>query len=394
MFKKFQYNITAIIMGILAIFFICILVAIYAISYQNNINHADYALWKLCKSEGFDMLKYSNGSKYNPSIYYLVLLGTDQSVVKIANDNNSGYTNKELGNLAISLSQKEERRGKVGDLSYIRVVRRQGTYFAFVNYSLLNDYYKTLLYTIIVVGCVGLIILLVFSIWLSRWLVSPVETAFKKQKQFISNASHELKTPITIISSNADALEREIGKSKWIDYIRNETTRLSSLVNDLLQLAAIDTFENRNTYTKLNLSELVMSITLPFESVAYEKQINLEEEIEGNVFTIGDNTKLGQLIAILIDNAFNYTEMGGNVTVKLCKHMDKKIITVTNTGKEIPASERELIFERFYRIDEARTRDQGNYGLGLAIAKSITLSHDGKISVSCKNNVTKFKVVL
>ena len=396
MFKRFRIKIIAIIMSVLAILFVSILLSIYFVSYQKSIDHTQHVLKKLCRKTGFEMLDdpQKGGEYFDAARYYLVLVGNDQTIRQISNNGKSGYSDKELGNLALAFSQKDADSGSVGDLSYVKVMRQKGIYVAFVNNSIQSSYYGTLLYTISIFGCIGLILLLIVSIWLSRWLINPVETVFEKQKQFISNASHELKTPIAIISSNADVLEREIGESKWVNYIKTETTRLNGLVSDLLQLATIDSKVDKNLFTKLNFSELVMSIVLPFESVAFEKQVNLNEQIEDNIYIVGDGIKLGQLLVILIDNALKYSENGGNILIKLIQHRDKRILTVSNTGEEIPISEQELIFERFYRVDAAHTREDGNYGLGLSIAKAITLSHNGKITVVSKNNVTTFKVVL
>lgn len=383
-------------MSVLAILYIVILISIYLTSYQNSIDQTDNNLRLLCRRNGFKILNQQTSKRdtINADNYYLVYLSYDGKVLKIKNDDNSGFSNQKLGNLALKLSKKVKGKGNIDDLSYLKRERRNGIYVAFANNSLQISYYKNLLYTIIIIGCIGLALLFLTSIWLSHWLIKPVETAFHKQKQFISNASHELKTPIAVISSNTDALQREMGESKWLDYIRVETNSLNKLVTGLLQLATIDSIEERASFTKLNLSELVMSITLPFESIAYEKQIHLDERIDDNIFFTGDSTKLGQLTAILIDNALNYTEKGGNITVKLSRHHDRRVLTVSNTGIGIPPSEQAHIFERFYRIDEARNREQGNYGLGLAIAKSITQLHHGKISVISKNHLTTFKVVL
>jgi signal transduction histidine kinase len=232
------------------------------------------------------------------------------------------------------------------------------------------------------------------SVRLSKWLITPLEVAFNKQKQFISDASHEIKTPLAIISSNADALEREVGNNKWLEYIQNETLWMNKLINNLLQLTTIDSYVDYKSQKKINFSEITKSIVLPFESITFEKQITLVDRIDDNIYVAGDSIQLGQLMSILLDNAINHTEAGGTITVRLKKQYDKKILSVANTGKEIPPSEQKLIFERFYRADKARTRGNGNYGLGLAIANAIIHRHNGKITVTCKNQITTFTVVL
>lgn len=393
MFRKFRIKIIIVFISILAVVFAGILIAIYATSYQRSVEHTYIMLKQLGSISGFKKLSSSDNGIYDASKFYLVRI-MDNQVKKIANDKDSGYSDEALGKLATDIIQKKKHRGTVGSLSYAVNYKVKASYVAFYNNGYQTIYFDTLFYDILIFGGLGLLLLFLISVLLSYWLVKPVESAFMKQKQFISDASHELKTPVAIISSNAEALQREIGENKWLNYIHNETFRLNGLVNDLLQLATIETYEERKTYTKINLSETVMSIVLSFESIAYENQVNLKENIEENIYAAGDKIKLGQLTSILLDNALNHTEKGGDITVGLMQQRDKKILTVSNTGKEIPLAERELIFERFYRSDEARTRENGRYGLGLAIAKAITRAHNGRITVICKDNCTIFKVVI
>jgi signal transduction histidine kinase len=396
MFKEFRIKIVVVIISILTVLFAGILIAIYIASYQKSIEYTNYMLKRLCNKDGFNILikpKREN-DYYNSSKYYLVLLGSDQTVLRLYNDNSSGYSNQELSKLAMTLLQKGNKKGTYHSFTYFIKAKKNGTYIAFSNGVFQNTYLDTLFSNILIFGFIGLILLLLVSIWLSRWLITPLESAFNKQKQFISDASHEIKTPIAVISSNADALEREIGKNKWLEYIQNETLWMNKLINTLLQLATIDSYEDGKLQNKFNFSEVVMSIVLPFESIIYDKQIKLIDQIDDNIYVAGDSIQLGQLISILLDNAINHTEPGGIITVKLKQQRDKKILTVANTGNEIPLSEQKLIFERFYRADKARTRGNGNYGLGLAIANAITHSHNGKITVACKNQTTTFTVVL
>jgi signal transduction histidine kinase len=395
MFKEFRIKIVAVIISILTILFACILIAIYVASYHKSIEYTNYMLRRLCNKDGFNILikPSRQNDYYNSSKYYLVLLGSDQSVLRLYNDNSSGYSDQELSELAIALMEKEDKKGTYHDFTYFVRTKNNGIYVAFSNDVFQNTYLDTLFNNILIIGSIGLVLLLLVSIWLSKWLIIPLEAAFEKQKQFISDASHEIKTPLAIISSNADALEREVGKNKWLDYIQNETQWMNKLINNLLQLSTIDSYVDYSQQ-KFNYSDIVKSIVLPFESITFEKNIKLEDLIDESIYIAGDSIQLGQLISILLDNAINYTESGGTITVKLKKQYDKRILSVANTGKEIPSYEQKLIFERFYRADKARTRGNGNYGLGLAIANAIVHRHNGKISVTCKNQITTFTVVL
>ncbi len=396
MFKKFRTKIIIVIMSILTVLLTGILASIYLASSWKSMEHTEYMLLRLCRKNGFNLL--ANPQEYdtdfNPYQYSLVLINRDGSVQRIHNNYSSGLTDEQLGTLATSLAKEKKHRGTFEYFTYYIDKRIAGTFVAFSNDQIQNSYLDTLFSEILIFGILGLGLFFVASIWLSRWLVFPLQTAFSKQKQFISDASHEMKTPVAVISANADALQKEIGDNKWLGYIKNETQMMNKLINDLLQLAAIDSREDINLHKKVNFSEIVLGSVLPFESIAYEKQIQLSEQIQEELYVIGDDTKLSQLTAILIDNAINNTEPNGTITVTLKLYHDKKILIVANTGKEIPIQEQELIFERFYRSDHARNREKGNYGLGLAIAKSIVESHDGRISVSCKNHWTVFKVVL
>lgn len=400
MFKKLRIKIIIVIISVFTILLTSILISIYVSSYRKSISNTDFVLRDISRRDGFRRLDDDSNKPHkepkfiDPSKLYLVLLINDQAVVRIANDSsNSGLSNKKLGDLALKLSRNHAISGTYQNLSYLVTKRRNRTFVAFSNNSIQTSYLDTFFYNILIFGCIGLVLLLIISIWLSKWLVMPVEAAFRKQEQFISDASHELKTPVAIISANADVLQREIGESKWLDYINTETVRMNKLITNLLDLAAVESNDDKNLHKRFNLSETVMSIVLPFESMAFEQQINLSEQIDDNIYIMGDGTKIGQLTSILIDNAFNHTEKGGSIKVQLNLQHHKKILTVSNTGSAIPPEKQKLIFERFYRADEARTRERGNYGLGLSIAKSIVKSHNGKISVSCKNNWTTFKVL-
>ncbi len=396
MFRKFRIKIIIVIMCVLSVLLTCILTSIYITSSWKSRENTNYMLLKLSSKDGFEVLTRprQGNDNYRLSQYYLVYINNEGTILKVYNNYSSGYTDEQLGSLAKTLSQEEKHKGKYQNFSYYYSRRASGTYVAFSNDEVQNSYLKSLLNEILIFGILGLMLFLVASIWMSRWLVSPLQTAFAKQKRFISDASHEMKTPVAVISANADALQREIGDNKWLGYIQDETQMMNKLINDLLQLAAIESGEGIDLHTRINFSEVVLGSVLPFESITYEKQIQLSMQIENGIYVTGDGTKLGQLTAILIDNAINHTEANGTILVTLKQVLDKSVLTISNTGKEIPIQERKLIFERFYRSNKARNRGNGNYGLGLAIAKSIVEGHGGRISVSCKNNWIVFKVVI
>ena len=211
-------------------------------------------------------------------------------------------------------------------------------------------------------------------------------------RQFVADASHELKTPLAVIMASADALESSPTDTKWLNNIKSESDRMNKLIADLLELAKSEEVNDQTEFTVGNLSKTVEMSVLTFEGVLFEKGVLLEDSIEENIELNMNSYKIQQLMSILLDNAVKHSNSGGVVSVSLKK--DKDItLTVTNQGEGIPQGEEEKIFERFYRADESRNRNENRYGLGLAIAKNICLSHSAEISAKSENGSTTFKVV-
>jgi signal transduction histidine kinase len=211
--------------------------------------------------------------------------------------------------------------------------------------------------------------------------MKPIKTAFDKQKQFVSDASHELKTPLTVISTNADVLAGEIGENRWLNYIKSQTDRMNVLVNDLLNLTRLENNNADFIRTDFDLSKAIINTALPFECQAFESNKQFDVDVDKDLIINGSERHIKQMAAIFIDNALKYSGEGGKVRITLRKQGDKKVLTVYNTGKGIKTGEEEKIFERFYRSDQSRNRSTGGYGLGLAIAKSIIDKHKFKVHV-------------
>lgn len=227
----------------------------------------------------------------------------------------------------------------------------------------------------------SLIFVFIFTYFLSKWAIKPVATAFENQQRFISDASHELKTPLTVISANADVLETEIGENKWLDNIKSQSEVMSGLVLDLLDLAKLDETKEEMLKAQFDLSSVVLSKSLEFECTAFEAGKVFEQDIQSDIIYYGNEDAVKHLITILIDNAIKHSNENGLIRVTLTEEGGKKTFQVYNTGNSIKNSEKDKIFNRFYRSDESRNRATGGYGLGLSIAKSIVDSHDGTITV-------------
>lgn len=220
-------------------------------------------------------------------------------------------------------------------------------------------------------------------------MIAPIQQTFEKQKQFVADASHELKTPVAVILANAEAMEQDHDEH-WLKNIEEEATRMNVLITNLLDLTRSE--QTDPVLEQINLSRLLEKQSLIMEASMFEKNLVLEEDIEPNLICMANSAAMQQVIAILLDNAMEHSD--GKIMVKANKKGKDIQFSVANTGKPIPPEERERIFERFYRADAARNRSSGRYGLGLAIAKSIVESHHGRIQVSCNDGVTSFVVTL
>jgi Signal transduction histidine kinase len=227
----------------------------------------------------------------------------------------------------------------------------------------------------------GVCILISFflAILFSRWAIAPVKEALEEQKQFIADASHELKTPIAVIGANVDVLLSSMPDSKWLQYIKTENQRLSQIVKDLLYLAHNDSGRVKLNKTEFNLCEMVESVVLPFESIVYEQGKLLDMEIPKQIFIKADETSLKEVVIVLVDNALKNSDKGALIRVSVEQLPGQRLIKVFNTGKGILPEELEKIFLRFYRSDSSRARNTGGSGLGLSIAQSIVLNHGGTI---------------
>lgn len=243
-------------------------------------------------------------------------------------------------------------------------------------------------------GFAGIVLFALSSRFLSRWLVKPIEDTINAEKKFISNASHELKTPLAVISANTELLSSEIGAdNKHLTYIAQETSRMIALVQKMLTLTRLDAPQLQEQHAPFSVDEALFDIIYPMESVAYEKHLSLETDIEENMEMDGNKDQIQNLVSILLNNAISYTPEHGGICIAAKIHNRKFCLSVENTGEAIPEDLRDRLFERFFRADEAR-EDNGHFGLGLSIAKSIVTNHCGKITVERHGDKNVFSVIL
>ena len=230
-----------------------------------------------------------------------------------------------------------------------------------------------------------------FTYLITKWIIAPVNKTFEKQKIFVADASHELKTPLSVMVASADAYFNDKDE-KWVHNMKNESERMIKLVTELLDLAKTDG-EQEILMEDNNLSDIIESSILTFESLFYDNNIKLKYDITPDIKMSCNEDLIIELMSILVDNAIKHCSEKGKVIIKLSKNSKQIILEVKNKGLPIKKEDEEKIFERFYKVDTSRNRNTNNYGLGLAIAKNIVEKHNGTITVHSSDGYTTFKVI-
>lgn len=306
----------------------------------------------------------------------------------------SNNDNEKLSQYVLRISNGKDKEGVISKYIYKIMKDKDKTTVILMENETVVNHLKAIIVLAILAAVISLSIIYVIAKKISKVIVKPIEETFEKQKQFISDASHELKTPLAVIEANTDVLENEMGDSKWIKYIQNEIESMNKLINELLLLAKIENVDSIKEVKELDMSKETEIIVSMFESMAYEKDVILKSDIKENILINGSKEDLEHIVSTLVDNAIKHTESKGTVTVEVAKEKNNIILQVKNTGEPIPENEREKIFERFYRVDKSRNRKEKRFGLGLAIAKKTVEKYNGKIEVICKDGITNFKVII
>jgi signal transduction histidine kinase len=324
-----------------------------------------------------------DSADYSLSSFYSVSFGDSGEVLFVDTGSTGLYSQAELVDIAGSMVQRGPGSGSTGTMLY-EVVRRDGyTLVAFIDNRLADNSMRTLIVDMLVGAGVSLLLVLLISFPLGRALVRPLEENDARQRRFISDAGHELKTPVSVIGVNAELLSRQLGENKWLDNIQYENRRMGELVTQLLKLSRAQ--ERNCDQQPVNLSQMVETEAAPFESMANDAGLELVCAIQDGLWVQGDAAQLAQMLSILLDNAIAYSRGGGSVGLTLGSEHRIAILEVVNSAEGLDARSLDQAFERFFRADEARSDAEGHYGLGLSIAKAIVEGHRGTIALESRD---------
>ena len=285
---------------------------------------------------------------------------------------------------AKNVSGKSGTTGFMGIYRYRVTKTGDGTKYVFLDCRREISNFQAVLITTVSVSGLGLAAVFVLVVIFSRMVFRPVEESIQKQKRFITDASHELKTPLTIIDANTEVMEMESGESQWTKSTRKQIQRLTGLVQQLVALSRLDEEKGLQDIAEFDLSEAVSESVQPYGALAQTKEKHLTLNIESGLMYTGDEKSIRQLSGTLMDNAVKYSSEKGNIALTLKKKGKKILLEVYNDADGLPQGKLDVLFERFYRLDSSRNSGTGGSGIGLSVAQAIVQAHKGKISAENK----------
>lgn len=394
--NKQQKRIFIVLMIIFTITLVSILVAVNIINVNSSFRQQRRMIRDDIGFYGIEAFCGNDNQKIKRQEYdYSTSVVLKNKNIMVLSNSLKETTDKDILSMTQKLQKNGKRFGSIDDYIYlVRILKSGNTVYIFVNNKEALQNSKQFFIVSIFIFLLSVIVFTIISYYLSRWTIKPSEKAIKNQKIFVANISHDLKTPITIIRANADLIENEVKNKKSIKYIQQETEKLNHLVNEMLTLTRIDNTISKENFKSFNFGDSLFDVVLPFESIAYEKGIRFNINIDEVTDYFGDENNIQKLAEILIDNAMSYTAKGGIVDVDAYENSKAVTLSVTNTGEPISDEKKVEIFDRFYRESKSRERTGNHYGLGLSIANTIVKKHNGKITVESKNGKNTFTVTL
>lgn len=393
MIKKLQKKLTTLLIFLLTIIWIGILLLFLNSTYKNNLKDVKEDVRSALREIKWKNFIRTQGTALDlEDIGYCVFQIDDYKQPHILFQTFTNKTDEELLRYAKKYSLTWKKTHQTYKYIYIYKLRKKQLMLISSAPALQATIPAIVLCIFLLFG--GLILFTFSSRIISRWLIQPIEDMISSEKKFISNASHELKTPLAVIRANTQLLQKEISAdNKHLEYIHQETERMIVLVNKMLTLVRLDTAQNQAQPKRFRVDEALYDIIYPMESVAYEKKIRMTVDIQEEMYIDGIEDQIQNLLSILLNNAISYTPEYGEIVIRAYIQAKKFYLKVSNSGDPIPEEIRDRLFERFFRADEAR-EDNGHYGLGLSIASSIAANHGGRIRVDYEHHKNVFSVVL
>jgi len=390
MIKKMRVKFIALSMSALLVLLAVVLVGMNVMNYASAIRETDEILELLSHNKGrFPNPEGNKGDKLPPHMspelpyearFFTVLTDKEGNILQCDTNRIAAVDDilaTEYGQKAMELG---EERGFIKQYRYCIRQEENGIRIVFLDAGRTLDSMKTFLLSGILMAVVGYLATFAVVVFASGKIVRPIAESYEKQKRFITDAGHEIKTPLAIISANTDLLEMDVGNHESLDEVRNQTKRLTVLTNDLVYLAKMEEADQNIPLMELPISDVVEEASSPFRAVAQTGGKEFVCSIQPLLFCKGNQKALEQLVCILLDNATKYSPEGGRIQISLEKRAKSILLTVSNTtATEIPQDSLPHLFDRFYRTDASRNSQTGGHGIGLSLAYAIVQAHGGKI---------------
>lgn len=319
--------------------------------------------------------------------FFTVCVSSDGSILESSMDYIASISKSEAETLTQNLFLAGKTDGFYEDYKYTSISSQtsQGTatMYIFLNCHQELHTFRQFLFASIGISIAGLLIVFLLVVFFSKRMIRPIEESYRKQKRFITDASHELKTPLTIIDANTEIIEMENGEDEWTKSIRNQVSRLTDLTNKMVMLSRMDEENKEIDYTSFSISDAVVETIDPFVAVAKSKKLQLDINIEENLLYSGDEGQIRQMVSLLVDNAIKYSK--GQIRITLKQNGRNRQLLIWNTCEETSVGKKDEFFERFYRADSSRNSQTGGHGIGLSIVYAIVMAHHGKITAKSED---------
>lgn len=415
MIQRFRWKFIGISVASLLIILLVTIGNLVALSFYRDNSEANRVLDTLSQNNGNLGPRVSreiNGKqsglidgKFNPEMlyqyrYFTVVIDKNNNLLVTNRPNNFTIEKKSISEKTMKILEKRQNRGTVrfDSNNYIYQISKDDsgqTTIIFLNTSLIFAHSWTLLRLAIILGILALLLFATILGLLSKKAIRPMVTAYKKQQQFITNAGHELKTPIAIISANTEMEEMLGNESEWTKSTKEQTERLTNLINHLISLARIS--ENvEMTVTDVNLSKLSATVSHSFSSVMLQKKLNFTTDIDPEIYVHAEKNSLRELLNIFLDNAQKYCDDNGKVNLSLHRNLlnNHAVLTISNTYAEGKNVNYKNFFDRFYREDESHNNKKSGFGIGLSMAQDLVHAYKGKIKVNYHEDTISFVISL
>ncbi|MCI6007999.1 MAG: HAMP domain-containing histidine kinase [Ruminococcus sp.] len=312
--------------------------------------------------------------------YFTVEIDSTGNVSSVNTGKIAAVSDSDAKTMAENLYSKNKTNGFINNYKYRLIDTQSGKMYIFLDCNQRLQTFYSFLITSVVVSFGGIVLVFLLVLIFSKLAVKPVAESYQKQKRFITDASHEIKTPLTIIDANTEVLNMEYGENEWLKSTSNQVKRLTKFTERLVFLSRMDEEREVLQKTDFSISDAVYEATKPFKAMAKSQNKTLNISVQPNVSYYGDESSIIQLVSLLLENAMKYSDDEGTVSLKFCTNGKNKVLSVKNTVEEIQKGRLDMLFDRFYRTDKSRNSQTGGFGIGLSVAKAIVNAHKGKIT--------------